>query len=256
MRKILIPFILMFFVCGKNVIAQDTLPNISVKNINNQIVVSWKNNYKLNIANLNIQRSYDSTKNFITIGTVLNPTSKENGYVDRKALNPAKQFYRVFIAFEGGTYLFSLSHHPVIDTSHIAPIITEIIKNEVLPATDENLLPPFKNPVKPAAPKGFVPSKYIFTGKDNNLVISLPDAAKEKFSLHFFDEKDKLVFEIKKIKEPWLIVEKVNFLHTGWFYYQLFNDGILLEKYKFYIGADGRVGPPPPENKKIIFKDK
>lgn len=237
MRKFLLFFIILTVAFAGRSFAQDTLPGISVKNFNNQIIISWKNNYGAKISNINIQRSYDSVKNFTTIGTVLNPLNKENGFVDRKTTN-ANMFYRVFVAFEGGTYLFSRSHKPVIDTAHTQTALLPFIE-ELIAATKD-----------PLVPEGFVPSKFIYTNKDNNLIISLPDAGKEKFMLHFFDDKDRPIFEIKKITEPYLIVEKVNFLHTGWFYYHLYNDGILLEKYKFYIGKDGRVGPPLPETKK------
>jgi hypothetical protein len=244
MRKFFLFFIILTIVLAGRSFAQDTLPKISVKNINNQIIISWKNSYGAKISNINIQRSYDSIKKFTTIGTVLNPLNKENGFVDRKAINP-NMFYRIFVAFEGGTYIFSRSHKPVIDTTH-----TEIVQPTLTVIVEEDLLPATKNTVKPIVPVGFIPSKFIYTNKDNNLIINLPYAGKEKFSLRFFDDKDRPIFEIKKIAEPYLIVEKVNFLHTGWFYYHLYNDGILLEKYKFYIGKDGRVGPPPPETKK------
>jgi hypothetical protein len=275
---------------------QDSLPNISVKNISNQIVISWRNNYGAKISNINIQRSNDSLKNFTTIGTVLNPLNKENGYVDRRAAS-SNMFYRVFVAFEGGTYFFSRSHKPVIelpvepakDTTQktafdftLRPTLvdtitsvnqaisdnsaseTTIANNKVAGKTvipppvlsiPEDLIPARKFPPKPKAPAGFVPSKFIFVNRENNLIINLQDVDKEHFSLKFFDEKNKPVFEIKKISEPYLTVEKVNFLHTGWFYYQLYNDEVLLEKYKFYIGKDGWSGQPPPENKKITQTD-
>ena len=262
-------------------VAQDTLPHISVKPVNNLVVISWKNTYGAKISNILIQRSADSLAKFTTIGTVLNPLNRENGFVDSKA-GSTSFFYRIFIAFEGGKYLFTKSSKPKLDTiAKAAPIATVIapvnnssnaplvLRNPVETKTptaqpplvvpiapppvelplEINLLPETKIIPKPA-PIGFVPSKFIFTDKNNNLVISLPDAEKEKFSLKFFNEKEKLVFEIKNINEPYLIAEKVNFLRPGWYYYPLFNDGILMEKYKFYISKDGKAGPPPPEPKK------
>lgn len=284
MRKLLLFYIIINVGFAFGAYAQDSLPNISVKNMSNQIVISWKNNYGAKISNINIQRSYDSLKNFTTIGTVLNPLNKENGYVDRSAASP-NMFYRVFVAFEGGTYFFSKSHKPVIElpvepvkdtTQKIAfdftlrPTLIDttaasqaIIDNNTaetapaaipppatVPTIQEDLIPARKFPPKPKAPAGFVPSKFIFSNRENNLIINLQDADKEHFSLQFFDEKNRPVFEIKKITEPYLIVEKVNFLHTGWFYYHLYNDDVLLEKYKFYIGKDGWSGPPPPETNK------
>ncbi len=286
MRKIFIFYIILTIVFALRALAQDSLPNISVKNISNQIVISWKNNYDAKINNINIQRSYDSLRNFTTIGTVLNPLNKENGYVDRGASKPT-MFYRVFVAFEGGTYFFSRSYKPIIelsaelekDTNQKSTIdnsvksnLPDTIVNEprdnnlTEPATaphtknggsrqgiQEDLIPARKFPSKPKLAPGFISSKFIYSNKENNLIINLQDADKEHFSLKFFDEKNNPVFEIKKITESYLIVEKVNFLHSGWFYYHLYNDAVLLEKYKFYIGKDGWYGQPPPETKKATF---
>ena len=109
-------FFLFLIAPASQCFAQDTLPKISVKNISNKIIVSWKNTYGANISNINIQRSYDSIKNFTTIGSVLEPMNRENGFVDNKEPT-AYVFYRVFVAFEGGRYIFSKSYRPVIDST-------------------------------------------------------------------------------------------------------------------------------------------
>ena len=177
--------------------------------------------------NINIQRSSDSLKRFYTVGTILNPMNKENGYVDTRPPQ-GRIFYRVFVAFEGGDYVFSKSSRPVLDTSVLGEMLEDLAIEE-------------KKETK-AVPAGFIPSKFVYTGKDNNVIINLPGAEKRKFSIKFSDENEKPVFELNSIKEPYLILEKVNFLHAGWFNYQLFDNDILLEKYKFYIPKDGRNG--------------
>ena len=110
-------FSLVLFVCITQFsFGQDTLPNVSVKSIGNNIVISWSNPFT-SVTNIKIQRSFDSLKNFTTIGTVLNVFNKTNGFVDAKpAYN--KMFYRLFIAFEGGNYIFTKSYRPVPDTSN------------------------------------------------------------------------------------------------------------------------------------------
>jgi len=219
--------------------AQDTLPKISVTNRYGKIIVSWKNTYGATISNINIQRSFDTIKRFTTIGTVLNPMNIENGYVDPKPTG-GKNFYRLFIAFEGGEYIFTKSYRPVLDTLNEIPGFA-ISDFWIETAEEKKKLEKKDGISRPLKTPGFVPSKFVFTGKDNNVIINLPDAEFQKFSVHFFDEFDNPVFELKAIKESYLILEKVNFLHSGWFKYDLFNNGILQEKFKFYIPKDGKV---------------
>src|SRR5438309_917962 len=109
-------FLSFFFTIGIAVrlAAQETLPNITVKNLNGVIIVSWKNEYPLPVKTINIQRSYDSLKNYSTIGSVLNPQNRENGFADTKPPYN-KMYYRVFISFDGGAYQFSEPARPVKD---------------------------------------------------------------------------------------------------------------------------------------------
>lgn len=271
MTRLLYFFLLLLLLTGSGTFAQDTLPGITVKNISNKVIVSWKNTYGANISNINIQRSYDSIKNFTTIGSVLEPMNRENGFVDSKASNP-NMFYRVFVAFEGGSYVFSKSYRPSVELAIEPPapavpppvVNTEEYKPEEQPVvytppsiapgakvkSGTKLLPlhgPLPMPPPPAPKYTFIASKFIYTGKDNNIIIDVPGAMERRFSAKFYDEKDDLIFEIKKIAEPYLIIEKVNFKHAGWFYFKLLDNGILKEKNRFYIPKDGKTGIPPNE---------
>jgi hypothetical protein len=240
-------FIFCFFlsIIVSRSVAQDTLPKITVKKISNKIIISWKTTYGANISTINIQRSSDSLRNFTTIGSVLEPMNRENGYLDTKAPG-LNMFYRVFVAFEGGTYIFTKSYRPVTDTalvgekSVILPLPIGIKPDSI--KTDSVKVKPV-----PVLPKGFVPSKNIYTGKDNNVVISVPLAANRLYTVKFFDENDRQVFEILKITEPYFIIEKVNFLHSGWFYFKLFEGEVLKERNQFYIPKEGKTGIPPQE---------
>jgi len=235
--KILLkPLFISFLILGisSGSFAQDTLPRITVKSFGNKVIVSWRTTYGARITAINIQRSGDSVKNFTSIGSVLEPNNRENGFVDSKA--PAQNmFYRVFVAFAGGSYTFSKSYRPVIDTGSTGDEMPDV--------------PPAHQYV-PEEPSGFVASKYIYTGKDDNVIIDLPDAGNSKYSIKFFDDNDKAVFEINKVTEPYLIIEKVNFLRSGWFYFKLYENGIIKERHDFYIPKEGKHGIPPDEIKK------
>ena len=82
------------------------------------------------------------------------------------------------------------------------------------------------------------PSQLIYTAKDNNVVINLPDFELNKYIVKIFEEDNKLLFELNKLTEGYLVIEKVNFLHAGWFYFEIYDQGVLLEKNKFFIPRD------------------
>jgi hypothetical protein len=78
-------------------------------------------------------------------------------------------------------------------------------------------------------------SVYVFTGKLGNIHVALPEAAKRHYSVKFFDENNKLLFELAEIRDPVLIVDKTNFRHAGWFRFELYDGDQLKEKNKFFI---------------------
>jgi hypothetical protein len=221
----LVVILFFFLILQKISFSQDTLPNISVTQRSNKVLISWTNPFT-SLTTINIQRSYDSLKNFTTIGSVLNIKAKSNGFVDAKEFT-SPQYYRLFISFEGGTYIFTKSHRPGIDTLKTVAEITEI-----------------QQPVK----TWFVPSKLVYTGRDNNVIIDLPDAKNKKYSIKFFEEDGSPIFELKKITEPWLTLDKVNFLHAGLFNFEIYSDDVLVERHKIYIPKDGKPIPALDES--------
>jgi hypothetical protein len=54
----------------------------------------------------------------------------------------------------------------------------------------------------------------------------------------FFEENGNPIFEIQHIREPQLILDKSNFLHAGWFFFELYEDEKLKEKSKFFLSKD------------------
>lgn len=231
---------LLFIFClsATNVHAQKLLPGITVKNFGGKIVVSWQNGFTTPITDIFIQRSYDSLKHFSTIGSVLNPQNKENGYTD---LNPPynKMYYRVSISFANGSYMVSLPERPVKEIP--VPIVVDssnktIAADNMYPwqaksfADSITLIPPPKKEAEIT-----YPSERIFTAKDNNVVIHLNEAATKKYTVKFFNESDSLLFELTKLTEEFLIIEKVNFVRTGWYHFEIYENGKLIEKNKFQI---------------------
>ncbi len=267
-------FSLLVFLGISPVQAQEVLPGITVKDFGGKIIVSWMNEYKVPVTNISIQRSYDSTKNYTTIGSVLNPQNLENGYADNTAPYN-KMYYRLFISFEGGAYAFSNIVRPVKvlpppGSENKTDNESRLHAWQAKPAADTILVP--ATVVAPAEqakadtgvhinipsnlPRLHLPSKKdsialikgpeiipypsarIFSNRDNNVVIHLKDAPVKKYVVKFYDETHVFLFELNKLKEEYLIVEKVNFVHAGWFHFEILENGKLIEKNKFFIGRD------------------
>lgn len=227
---LLFPIVCMFSVLA----AQDTLPNFSVKNVgNNRIVIGWVNNFST-IRQISIQRSFDSTKNFKTILTVAEPTLPENGYVDTKA-NHDRMFYRLYIMFEKGAYVFSESKRPVPDTATKRESAKTPLPGMTTPViiSDSVVLGPVNANNRPKADV-YVPSKRIYTFRDGYVRIVLPETPK-KYDIKFFTSKDELLFELNDVKEKSFKIDKTNFYSAGWYKFELYEDGELLEKNKFFI---------------------
>lgn len=223
MKKFLIS--LCFCFISTFAISQDTLPNFSVLNLgqdgagNARVVISWVNNFD-SLKQISIQTSHDSLKNYRTLISLTDPNARTNGYADRKALND-HMFYRLFILKGDGSYVFSTPKRPMIDTTR--PVI----------------LPETKNPVveKQKTPD-FVPSFYVYTNREGYVYINLPDAEKQKYKIKFYEENNDLLFEIKNIRQGGLTLDKTNFMHAGWYFFELFNDERLIERHKFYLAKE------------------
>lgn len=90
--------------------------------------------------------------------------------------------------------------------------------------------------IKPFVPKEvFKASAFIFTDKDGNIQVQLPDIATKKYSVDFFDEKGRLLYSIGQVRESPILIDKANFLQAGWYLFELKEEGLLKEKNRFYI---------------------
>lgn len=242
MKKQILSLLIFFITSCTYVTAQDTLPKFSVKTIgNNRVIIDWVNTFSI-IKQISIQRSFDSLTGFKTILTVTDPTAPQNGYLDTKATND-RMFYRLYILLDKGSFLFSDVKRPVPDTSSKRIITMPKLETAAdsiawLKRMGNNgkdssgiIDPTLKDKNKPDV---FTSSKYISTYKNGYVHVNLPDDGK-KYSIKFFEEDGTFLFELKDIKEKKFSIDKSNFYHAGWFGFELYGDGKLIEKYKFYL---------------------
>jgi hypothetical protein len=244
----------LFFVCGFFLLAlfckaQDTLPKFTVKNLGNDregrpsVVISWVNPFDT-LSQISIQTSHDSLRNYRTLITLTDPNAKFNGFADRKAPHD-HMYYRLFVVKTNGQYFFSNVSRPHLDTSKaVAPLETaggkkpgETTVSTTNPSGTTGTANGTATPPVVKKPE-FVPSFYVYTNKEGYVYINLPDAEKKKYRLRFFEEDNSFLFEVKNIRQTGLTLDKTNFLHSGWFHFELYADDDLVEKHRLFIGKD------------------
>lgn len=280
MKKI-ISLVLVIFISGK-IFSQDTLPKFTLANRGEKVTISWINPFH-NLSQLNIQRSYDSLKNFATVYSATSPQLPQNGFTDTKpAYN--KVFYRIFFALEGGTYFFSKSKRAegtglTIDFSagqKDAPntrdltnnvfsnivstnrkLITIKMKDVVYQQLSVKAFLNFKDSILRQTKdtlyaindslvglnpyivrEVFKTSSFVFINKDGFINVSLPIGNERKYTVRFFEEDGTSLFEIRNAKESPLLLDKSNFVHAGWFLFELYEDNKLKEKNKLFVPKD------------------
>jgi hypothetical protein len=268
MRRFYFLFIFYSILSVSNLYGQATLPDFTLKNTNGKISVFWLNNYKRPVKGISVQRSYDSTKNFFSIASILNPQNSVNGFTDSTPPYN-KMYYRIFIGFDTGVYLLTPSKRPevnmVIDYTKLIQEINAVYEKniqlqeekvrlqrelEIVRAAKNKNKPAAKNitaakkPVQTEVSEEIInqvityPSKRIFTDKDNNVVTRLFGVKTNKYLIRFLTEDYKLLFEIKNPPDDYFVIEKVNFIHGGWYQFEIYKNDFLLEENKFFISAE------------------
>jgi hypothetical protein len=198
---------------------QDTLPKFQVVNSQGRIFVAFYNPYEF-AKQVNIERSHDSTRNFTTINALSDPKQGTFTFTDVKAPND-HMYYRIFIQLQGASYTFTPSQLPVVVIQ--APAV--IRQAEAAAAA------PRKKPE-------WEPSTHVFTDDYGNVRIDFPMTSGSKYMVRFYDDQHNFIFELPDIRERPLIVDKSNFLHAGWFNFELYENGVIQERNKFLLSKD------------------
>lgn len=269
-------------VVAGRIFSQDTLPRFTLTERGDRVTISWVNNYH-SLIQLNVQRSYDSLKNFTTIYSAASPELPQNGYTDVKPVT-TRVFYRIFYVATGGSYFFTKSKRATTSGLGVTPTeitrdnsglrdMTNIIFANVVPGDKRMITVKMKDVVfrrvsvntfrnlKDSILRltkdtlyaindtlvtlnqfqtiaAYRTSLYIYVNRDGFINISLPLVNEKKYSVKFFEENGGALFEIANVKESPLILDKSNFIHSGWFHFELYEDNKLKEKNKLFIPKD------------------
>lgn len=265
MKKIFLLTLISIFFIKLNAQQKPFLVNVSA--VNNKVKVEWRNPYGDSIVQLNIQRSWDSVKDFRTIFVPLSPELPQNGYVDETAGYPG-MYYRAFYVLADGSFFFTkakkvssgsdftndispeqtnnknflvtihdddsvIAQLTYDEYRHFKDSIINYTRDTLYSLTDADvLLRYFNNNV------AWAPSPHVYTTTDGYVQIFLSDALQNNYRLRVFDENHKQLFVIQHITQPQLLLDKTDFLHSGWFYFELYENDKLKERNKFYIPKD------------------
>lgn len=162
-------------------------------------------------------------------GRVMAPEPSKDRNVNAPPDKPAEP-ERVFVVKKLDTIIGQLLEK---DLKRLRDSILHKTKDTLTFKTADTLL------IKPFVPKEvYKPSLFVYTSRDGNVTISLPDVTNKKYSIKFFEENLTPIFEVKQVKESPLTLDKANFLHAGWFRFELYENGQLKERHRFYIPKD------------------
>jgi len=241
------------------------LPEFSVQKAGNgKVRIGWVNPYGGDLIQINVQRSYDSLRGYRTMFSTPSPELPANGFIDNY-IEGSKVYYRIFYMLNNNAYFFSkvkkiapgyvdssLSNTinaadsvsvSLQDSSIIATLPYNLFlkfRDSIYTNTKDSLLSIGQNLVviHPYIPRAgeWRASQYMFTDRSGELNLRLPQAGEKKYALQVFEADGKTqLFFLKHITGSELIINKANFMHAGWFVFELYEDGKLKERNRFYI---------------------
>jgi len=269
MRRIFISTVATLFIGILNVEAQEGLPDFTLENLGkNRISIGWQNQYGEGLKQVNVQVSYDSLRNFGTVFEPLSPQLPQNGYLNNKDY-AGKVYYRLFYVLNGGAYYFTASK-AVPDqedaeggsVSKRVPIVRERMitvrtymnvvaritpsdfakfrdsvnantKDTLQAVGQDEMLIKFFKPDDPN-----LPSEYVGTNQEGYVEIKLPNAKIRNYKIIFNDSKGNYLFTIKRVADTDMVLDKTNFLHAGWYTFELYDGDKLVENKKVLLQND------------------
>ncbi|RYE23185.1 MAG: hypothetical protein EOP51_11325 [Sphingobacteriales bacterium] len=245
--------------------AQPTLPDIlagTEKGIN---ILTWTNQYE-GIKSIAVQRSSDSIFNYVTVGYVKNLKKGQQAFIDGHPV-PGKNFYRLYIVFNSDLAWNSNRVRLEVDSATIAAkgvvppndslqrlaasikmkvdtasgrstlTTTSSSVSSVTPGTATDSLAKTLSSIKLSLPVSndlnsfnYIRSQYVFTNPFTGHVnIEVPDVNKHRYSVVFTTQQKKKLFEIARVTESPIIIDKRNFQQKGLFQFELKKDDVKIE---------------------------
>jgi len=242
---------------------KEALPEFAVQVVGkDKIRISWVNPYGEDCIQINVQRSYDSLRSYKTVFSTPSPELPENGFIDNY-YDGVKVYYRIFYMLSSNAYFFTKTKRAGLgfideslasqlnDADTVTIMTADTIlarfpyshflkfKDSIYINTKDSLLSVGNNTIllKPYIYNGaWRASAYLFTDRAGIINLKLPMAKEKRYSLHVYEgDTRSQIFFIRRITETELMIDKTNFLHAGWFTFELYEDDKLKERNKLYV---------------------
>lgn len=242
--RLLIFFFL--FIASKS-FAQPLLPDMVGVTQKGMNILSWTSQYE-RLKSIAVQRSNDSFFNYATIGYVKDLKKGPQAFIDGHPM-PGINWYRLQIAFGSDLVWTSNRVKLFVDSAQLlaTPVLAPNDSLQKLAAkvrfTDttgsavrapEVKARPVLSLTLPESTEAdayaYIKSQYVFTNPFTGHVnVEVKDAKQHRYSLQFFDEKNRRVLTVPRIPEPEIIIDKRNFQHKGLYRFELLRNKEKLE---------------------------
>jgi hypothetical protein len=94
---------------------------------------------------------------------------------------------------------------------------------------------PYRNTSSPKTQVNKNNPPMVFTDKKGYVNLHLPHAIYFNYQVRFYDLPNQLLFSIQSPKEDNLVLEKSNFIRSGWFEYEVWQNEELKEKGRIFL---------------------
>lgn len=90
-------------------------------------------------------------------------------------------------------------------------------------------------------PETFTPSGFVYTNPSGNITVVVPVDKQGQYTIKFFDDNGDEVFQVSNIQEHIFSIDKSNFMRSGWYKFELYENKTLREKNKILVPKDSTI---------------
>ncbi len=90
-------------------------------------------------------------------------------------------------------------------------------------------------------PETFTPSGFVYTNPFGNITVVVPVDKRGEYTIKFFNDDGDEIFRIANIQEHIFSIDKSNFLRSGWYRFELYDNNVLREKNKVLVPKDSSI---------------